>query len=93
LQKQHNNQPKTVPAMGRVFETRFGRGRTFGEDDYPSFWTAIRATKNIKQIQADRGFATRWGSLFFWGGKGAGVFAKKVSLRGLRISEKKSSAS
>ena len=32
--------------MGRVFETRFSRGRTFGEDDYPSFWTAIRATKN-----------------------------------------------
>jgi hypothetical protein len=46
LPKQHNNQPKTVPAMGRVFETRFGRGRTFREDDYPSFWTAIRATKN-----------------------------------------------
>ena len=47
----------------------------------------------FKERQADRGFATRWGSLFFWGGKGAGVFAKKMSLRGLRISEKKSSAS
>jgi hypothetical protein len=32
--------------MGRVFETQFGHGRTFGEDDYLSFWTAIRATKN-----------------------------------------------
>ena len=33
--------------MGRVFETRFGPGRTFvGEDNYPLFWMVIRVTKN-----------------------------------------------
>jgi hypothetical protein len=32
--------------MGRVFGTRFGRGGTLEKDDYPLFWTAIRAKKN-----------------------------------------------
>jgi hypothetical protein len=40
------NQPKTVPAMGWLFGTRFSCGGMFGNDDYPLLWMVIRATKN-----------------------------------------------